>query len=127
MPARRADFGAPTDGFFARQPPHLRAVLETLRQLVEEAAPDATASLKWGMPVYAIGRTMMCALAGFKSHVNLIVSGPPGAFEDPGGLLEGEGRTGRHLKLRSVEELPLESVRGWLRSAAQVARGQARQ
>jgi hypothetical protein len=79
------------------------------------------------MPVYTIGRTMMCALAGFKSHVNLILSGPPGAFDDPGGLLEGEGKTGRHLKLRSAEELPHDAVRGWLGRAAEVARGQAQE
>lgn len=121
--ARRADFGRPIDGFFAKQPPHLRAILEELRRLVEEAAPDATASLKWGMPFYSVGRQMMCALAGFKSHVNLILSGPPGTFADPGGLLEGEGKTGRHLKLRTIDELPRDAVRGWLRTAAEVARG----
>jgi hypothetical protein len=126
MPARRADCGAPITGFFARQSATQRTILETLRQLVEEAAPDATASIKWGMPFYSIGRTMMCALDAFKSHVNLILSGPPGAFDDPDGLLEGEGKTGRHLKLRTPDELPRDAVRGWLRTAAQVARKQAR-
>ncbi len=126
IPARRADFGAPITGFFARQPAPQRTILETLRQLVEEAAPDATASIKWGMPFYSIGRTMLCALAAFRSHVNLILSGPPGAFDDPDGLLEGEGKTGRHLKLRSLDELPREAVRGWLRAAAEAARKQAR-
>jgi hypothetical protein len=29
-PPPRADFGAPVEGFFARQPPHLRAILEEL-------------------------------------------------------------------------------------------------
>jgi hypothetical protein len=119
--ARRADFGAPIDGFLARQPPQLRAILQRLRQLVEKAAPDAMASLKWGMPVYTLGHTMMCALAGFKSHVNLILSGPPGAFDDPDGLLEGEGKTGRHLKVRSVDEIPREAVHRWLRTAAGIA------
>lgn len=127
MPARRADFGAPIDGFFAKQPAHMRVILETLRHLVEETVPDATASMKWGMPFYSIGRTMICALAGFKSHVNLIVSGPPGAFDDPDGLLEGEGKTGRHLKLRTLGELPPEAVRRWLRTALQIARKQVRQ
>ena len=118
----RPDLGAPIDGFFARQPPHLRAVLDQLRALVEEAAPDATSSIKWGMPFYTMGGQMMCALAGHKAHVNLILAGPPGAFADPGQLLEGEGKTGRHLKLRSVDELPRAAVRGWLRTAAELAR-----
>jgi hypothetical protein len=123
---RRADFGAPIDAFFDKHPPNLRAVLVALRKLAEEAAPDATASIKWGMPFYSIGPSMMCALAGFKSHVNLILSGPPETFADPGGLLEGDGKTGRHLKLRTVEELPREATRAWLVAAAQLARKKAR-
>lgn len=118
----RADYGAPVDGFFAKQPPHLRAILEALRELVDEAAPEAVASLKWGMPFYTLDGAMMCALAGFKAHVNLILPGPPGAFADPDGLLEGEGKTGRHLKLRALDDLPRAAVRGWLRTAATLAR-----
>jgi hypothetical protein len=118
----RADFGAPVDGFFARQPAQLKAILDQLRKLVEEAAPDATASLKWGMPFYQIDGRMMCALAGFKAHVNLILAGPPGTFHDPKGLLEGGGKTGKHLKVRAVEELPRAAVRRWLRSAVAIAR-----
>jgi hypothetical protein len=40
----RPDLGAPVDGFFAKQPPHTRAILDELRKLVDEAAPEATSS-----------------------------------------------------------------------------------
>jgi hypothetical protein len=119
---QRADLGAPIEGFFAKQPPGLRAILETLRDLADEAAPDAQRSIKWGMPFYTVGGGMMCALGGHKSHVNLILSGPPGLFDDPSGLLTGDAKTGRHLKLRTLDELPREAVRGWLRAAADHAR-----
>jgi hypothetical protein len=118
----RADFGKPIDSFFAKQPPDLRAILEELRKLVEEAAPDASSSIKWGMPFYTLDGKMMCALAGFKSHVNLILAGPPGAFADPEGRLEGDAKGGRHLKLRSIEELPRAAVKGWVKTAAKMAR-----
>jgi hypothetical protein len=121
--ARRADYGAPVDGFFAKQPAALRAILDELRGLVQDAAPDAAASLKWGMPFFARGDEMMCALAAFKSHVNLILPGPPGTYADPDGRLEGDGKTGKHLKLRALAELPRETVRGWLRTAAARAGG----
>jgi hypothetical protein len=91
--------------------------------LVEEAAPTAASSLKWGMPFYTLDGATMCALGAHKAHVNLILSGPPEAFADPGGRLEGDGKTGRHLKLRTVEDLPRAAVRGWLRTAARLARG----
>jgi hypothetical protein len=119
----RKDLGAPVDGFFAKQAPHLRPILEVLRGLVTEAAPDASSSIKWGMPFYKIGDNMMCALAGFKAHVNLILPGAPGTFADPDGILEGEGKTGQHLKLRSLDDLPRATVLAWLRVAAGRARG----
>jgi hypothetical protein len=118
----RPDYGQPIEGFFARQPAHLRAILEALRALVEAAAPDATSSIKWGMPFYCVEDRMFCALGAHRSHVNLILWGPPGAFADPAGRLAGAGRTGRHLKLAALDELPRAAVRGWLRTAAGLAR-----
>jgi hypothetical protein len=119
----RKDLGAPVDGFFAKQPPHLAPILAELRAMIAEAAPGATGAIKWGMPFYSVGGNMMCALAAFKSHVNLILSGPPGTYADPGGLLEGDGKTGKHLKLRTLAELPHAAVRGWLKTAAARAEG----
>ena len=120
--SKRADFGAPIEGFFAKQPPGLRAILEELRGLVMAAAPKAQASLKWGMPCFTLDGNMMCMLAGHKYHVNLILVGPPGGFPDPTGRLEGEGKGGRHLKLKSLDELPRPAVRQWLRAAVTYAR-----
>jgi hypothetical protein len=121
-PAPRVDFGAPVDGFFARQPTHLRPLLDELRRLVEEAAPDAGSSIKWGMPFYDIAGVTMCALGAHRSHVNLILPGPSGTYADPEGRLAGEGKTGKHLKLQTMEELPRAAVRRWLRTAAALAR-----
>ncbi len=123
MYAKRADLGAPVAGFFAKQPPALRPILDELRAMVGEAAPDATSQIKWGMPFYMIGKEIVCAVAGFKAHVNLILPGPPGTFVDPDGRLEGDGKTGKHLKLRALDELPRAALRGWLRVATERARG----
>jgi hypothetical protein len=90
--------------------------------LIEGVAPDAESSIKWGMPFFTVGGAMMCALGAHKSHVNLILSGPPGAFADPEGRLSGEGKTGRHLKVTSLDDLPRDAVRGWLKTAANLAR-----
>jgi hypothetical protein len=121
----RADLGAPIDGFFARQPPELRAILEALRAEVERAAPEAAGAIKWGMPFYKLGGEMMCALGAHKAHVNLILAGPPGTFADPEGRLEGGGKTGKHPKLRTLANLPRAAVRGWLGAAAATARTKA--
>lgn len=120
-PGPRADLGAPVDGFFLKQPPALRAILSELRQLVEQEVPRAQSAIKWGNPFYTLDGATMCALSAHKSHVNLILAGPPGSFDDPHGRLTGEGKTGRHLKLTSADQIPHDEVRGWLRKAAAIA------
>jgi hypothetical protein len=121
--ARRDDYDAPILGYVQKQPPALRAVLETMQKLVVEAAPEARAALKWGHPAFTIEGSIMCALQAHKGHVNVVLSGPAGTYADTDGLLEGKGSTGCHLKARSVDDLPREKMRAWLRVAANRARG----
>lgn len=122
-PAPRKDLGKSIDGWFTKQPAALRPIGQALRKLVEETVPEATSSIKWGMPFFSLGDTMMCAIGGHKSHVNLVLAGPPASFDDPDGRLTGEGKTGRHLKVRTLDELPAAKVRGWIATAAANARG----
>lgn len=119
---RRADFGAPIDVALNKQPPHLRAILDALRAIIEEVAPDAKSALKWGMPFYCIDGKMMCALGAHKAHVNLILAGPPEEFVDPLQRLQGEGKSGRRLTLRDVSELPHKEVKAWVKTAAKCAK-----
>jgi hypothetical protein len=123
--AARADLGKPVEGFFAKQPPHLRPILDELRAVIERAAPDATSAIKWGNAMYSVGGVMTCGLTAHKAHVNLILAGPPGTFDDPDGRLTGTGKTGRHLKLTSLEDLPRTAVRLWIAQAVAAARAKA--
>jgi hypothetical protein len=117
----RADLGAPVDGFFAKQPPALRPITLALRALIEDTVPGAVSSIKWGMPFYTLDGGMMCAIGAHRSHVNLILAGPPGSFEDPEGRLTGDGKTGKHLKLQSLDDLPQAAARAWIATAAKNA------
>lgn len=119
----RKDFGKPINGFFAKQPPPLRAIAEELRALIEATIPGAASSMKWGMPFFELGGKMVCAIGAHKSHVSLILAGPPKAFADPKKRLTGEAKGGRRLKLTSVDEVPRKEVQGWIRTAARIARG----
>ncbi len=119
--APRADFGAPIDDFLVKQPPELRVILDALRALIDEAAPHAHASLKWGQPFYALNGAMMCALGAHQAHVNLILVGAPDAFVDPEGRLSGSGSGSRHLKLTSMDDFPRERIRQWLAVSAAYA------
>ena len=88
----------------------------------ESAAPDCDAQLKWGMPHYTIGGKYYAATSAHKAHVNLIMFGSPTSFDDPDGLLEGGGKTGRHLKIETAKDLPKAKVKKWLAAAAKASR-----
>src|SRR6476619_2461459 len=95
--SKRADFGKPVDGFIKKRPPEQQKILTELKKLIMAAAPDCEAQLKWGMPHYTIGGKYYAATSAHKAHINLILFGT--GFDDPDDLLEGSGKTGRHLKI----------------------------
>ena len=120
--SKRADFGKPVEGFIKKRPPEQQKILSELRTLILAAAPDCEAQLKWGMPHYTIGGKYYAATSAHKAHVNLIMFGSPKAFDDPKGLLEGDGKMGRHLKIETAKDLPKAQVKKWLAAAAKASR-----
>jgi hypothetical protein len=104
-------------GYFAEQPPDKRALLEKLRALVAKGVPDATPTIKWGVPVYQRNGKNLCALAAFKDHVAINFFVAPSVLADPGKKLEG-GKTNRLLKVRSPADIDAGTITRWLKAAA---------
>ena len=121
MTGKRSDLGAPIDGFLARQPAAKRALLDRLRGLIHSVAPGTSEQLKWGMPMFSLGRDF-CSLAAFKQHVSIVFFNVGTSLPDPDGVLEGSGKTARHLKVRSAADLDEAQIRRWLATAANAAR-----
>jgi len=118
-----------------RRPPHpqLLGFLEAydrpisdlalaLREIVLEEAPDACESI---YKVYTVAiwfgfsekmKDMFCYITTHAEHVNL--GFPRGAaLPDPNGVLEGQGKTIRHIKFRSQRDLDRPFVRRYIRAA----------
>ena len=121
MAAKRDDFGASTDSYFAQQAPEKRALLEDLRALVMKGVPDAQSSLKWGVPFYQRNGKSICSLAAFKEHVGINFFAPPTVLVDPKKKLEGGGKTMRMLKVRSPEDIDSASIQRWLKATVTAA------
>jgi uncharacterized protein YdhG (YjbR/CyaY superfamily) len=94
-----------------------RAALTQLRALILEEVPDAVESMKYRMPTYDYGGAMLCAFASQKRYMSLYVEPP---------ILDGHREELLHLDLgkscirfRSIEQLPLATVRTILQETVQ--------
>ena len=119
MTARKTSVDA---RYFAEQPPEKRALLEKLRVLVMKAVPDATVTIKWGVPFYQRNGKSVCALAAFKEHVGINFFAAPDALVDPRKKLEGSGKSNRMLKVRSASDIDSASILRWLKASVQADR-----
>ena len=95
--------------------PKLHQLVRSLDVLIRKAAPDLVAGLKWGNLTYHLGRNV-CAIIAHDGYVNLQIW-DGSAIDDPHGLLEGTGKTMRHIKVIriSCSDSPRGSRRLWLR------------
>ncbi len=118
-PAAKTPGAAAVDAYLAQQPADKRALLQELRKLVDAAVPDATASIKWGVPTYQLNGRNVCALASFKDCVAINIFAAPEKLADPGKKLEGAGKTSRMLKVRTAKDIDAASIKRWLKAASQ--------
>ncbi len=113
--SRRSPSREAVDEYVSRVDPARREVVEVLRRLVLEQAPNASETIKWGQPCYSKNGNL-CYIAADVDHVKLgFFRG--GDLPDPGGLLEGTGKKMRHVKVRSLDDIPEEGLSSLIREA----------
>jgi uncharacterized protein YdhG (YjbR/CyaY superfamily) len=65
---------ATVDAYIEAQPPEVRPVLQSIRETIREAAPDAIEKMSWQMPTFWQGENLI-HFAAFKKHVSLFPGG----------------------------------------------------
>jgi hypothetical protein len=92
------------DAYVRAKNPKLRTVAAGLRALVKKAALALKEGVNpWGLPMFDAGGPFGYFMIG-RSHVTFgLYEGT--SLDDPEKLLEGTGKSLRHVKLRRVEDL----------------------
>ena len=91
-----------------------------LVDLVLEAVPEATASVKWSQPVFDLNGPF-CYIKPAKNRLNFGFWW--GAkMEDPDGLLEGTGDKMRHVKITGLEDIERDKLIALARQSADLNR-----
>ncbi len=92
-----------------------RAVARALRDLILDAGPGLQEKVMYGVPWYR-GKGYVCAIASHSDHTNLeFYRGA--SLRDPAGLLEGTGKSMRHVKIRRVDDVRHPRLKALVREA----------
>lgn len=89
--------------------PFAQPILDYVRELIHEACPDVTESIKWGMPCFEHAGPMI-TIAGFKEHC-VVAFWKSQLLEDPGKHLlprskDGGNSMGNLGKIKTLKDLP---------------------
>jgi hypothetical protein len=103
--------------------PQVTSLALALREVVLEEAPEARESLVNGYAV-SIGFSFtgkplkdgFCHVVTYSTHVNLGFN-RGSSLPDPEGVLEGSGKSMRHIRIRNYDDLNRPLVRRFLRAA----------
>ena len=91
--------------------------LEILRKLIHESVSGVSEEIKWGFPVFAKTKDFTY-LRFSKKHITLGFYNID-KIEDPENLLEGNGNTLKHIKIKNKTDFDEKLVSKWLKSIAE--------
>jgi hypothetical protein len=107
-PANREQTNEEISAFLARYPAAIREMSEHLRRVMKQAMPEARETLYAGQNHIGYGfgsgmRARICYICPMRDYVRLgFMYGA--VLPDPDGLLLGEGKRLRHIKVRSMAD-----------------------
>jgi hypothetical protein len=96
-------------------------IVEAVRALVKKTFKSASEEVKYRGILFSSG-VQFCGVFAYKEHVS-VEFGSGAKINDDTGLLEGSGKSRRHLKLKSVAELNGKKLAEYLSLAHRAASG----
>ncbi len=95
--------------------PEYRDIVEMLRALMRETAPNAKEVITYGILAWR-GKLMLAVISPTKKDITFAFS--HGAeFEDKFGLLKGVGTVSKHVKIKDLKTANKDALRYYIRQA----------
>ncbi len=110
--------GKTVDAYIAGLEDWQAEIVSGVRQVLNEAAPDADEAIKWAQPVYS-SNGPFAYIKAFKNSVNFgFWRGVD--LKDPKGLLQGSGDKMRHVKLTGTDDIDTTAFSDFIVQAVQL-------
>ena len=94
------------DEYIEKQKSPQREILKELRKIFQKTLQNHKEKIAWGVVVFAGGKFYIAAMKN-RVHVGFAISG---LCKDEIELFEGSGKTMRHIKIHSMEEIEEERL-----------------
>jgi hypothetical protein len=95
--------------------PEFRGIVEMLRALMREGAPNTKEQISYGIPAWKEKR-ILAVISPTRKDITLAFS--RGAeFEDKYGLLQGVGKVSKHVKIKSMDNVNKEALSYYIKQA----------
>jgi hypothetical protein len=95
--------------------PEFHPVVEMIRELMKECAPNAQEMISYGIPAYKLKR-IVAVISPTQKDITFSFS--RGAqFEDRYGLLRGVGKASKHVKIKNLASANQEALRYYIQQA----------
>lgn len=98
--------------YINKAPKDQQEIMNAIRLLVHQSVKNVTEEFKWSRPIFKLKKDF-AYLQSNKNHVNLGFYIGFQKLNDPKGLLEGTGKTMRHIKLRTVKDIDSKLLKEW--------------
>jgi uncharacterized protein YdhG (YjbR/CyaY superfamily) len=95
--------------------PEYRGIVAELRKLMHESAPEAKEVISYGIPMYKARRTL-AVISPTKKGITFAFS-RGSDFEDKYGLLEGEGKVSKNVRMKDLKEVNKPALRYYIKQA----------
>jgi hypothetical protein len=93
-------------------------IVAALRELMKHCAPDAAEVISYGSPAWK-GNKILSLISPSKTHITFAFE--RGAeFNDQHGLLEGEGKKTRHVKIKNADDINKDALCDYITQAVQL-------
>jgi uncharacterized protein YdeI (YjbR/CyaY-like superfamily) len=104
-------YDARIDAYIEKSADFAKPILNHLRELVHQASPEITETIKWSAPFFEY-KGVLCFMMAFKQHAGFGFW-KAGTLPDPHGIIQDEGNAGSIGKLTSLNDLPADEILIW--------------
>ena len=97
--------------YIEKQPPSLQEMLVRIREIFFDTLPNCEEKLGWGVIVFGKDKFYMAVIKD-RVHIGFAITG---LSKEEIAVFEGSGKTMRHIKIHSMDEIDEEQIKKLIR------------